>query len=116
MNRNSFKYIAMMLALSAIVGGIAVATVVSAAPANAGATQEEKTDSSIADDESSDRGAVEDQTGVNTLEDMLLFQGPLATLWAAPESVTASVQWREVTEPGEKTEEATKADAGASEE
>ena len=102
MARNSIKCTVILLAMAAILSGIALATVESTVPAKSPATEAKVAESSApddesSDDESSDDAAVEDQAGFNTLEDMLLFRGPLATLWAAPQSVNASVVWREVT-------------------
>lgn len=100
MARNSIKCTVILLAMAAILSGVALATVESTVPAQSPATEAkvaESSDDESSDDESSDDAAVEDQVGFNTLEDMLLFRGPLATLWAAPQSVNASVVWREVT-------------------
>jgi len=96
MARNSIRYIAIVLALSMALGGPAWASVETTVPAKSAAPVANSPDESSSDDESTDDKTGEEQAGFNTLEDMLLFRGPLATLWAAPQPETASVQWREV--------------------
>jgi hypothetical protein len=100
MARNSIRYIVILLALSMTLGSLAWASVETTVPETNAAPAAKSPDESGSDDESDDESdddkTVEDQAGFNTLEDMLLFRGPLATLWAAPQPVTASVKWREV--------------------
>lgn len=98
MARNSVRNSVLLLALGAICVGAALAAEETTVPAKGVETEAKQADPAPIDDESGDEKSVEDQVGFNTVEDIVLFRGPLATLWAAPQSVVASaVEWREVT-------------------
>lgn len=94
---NSVRYVALLLALAAIGSAAVTAAEEAIVPVKGAAAETKPAEPAQVDDESDDERAAEDQVGFNTLEDMLLFRGPLATLWAAPQSVAAAVEWREVT-------------------
>jgi hypothetical protein len=90
----------LLFVLAALCGGLATASVETTAPA-----KQQDAAPADADDETADETSAakdDDKSDFNTLEDVRLFRGPLATLWAAPVAKTASVEWREVKVDGEK--------------